>query len=148
MRSLYPYQREGIRFAFERGRTIIADEMGLGKTIQAIAAMAHIEATARKKNYYLIVCPASVLINWARELQKFSKINAYIVHGPSADDSFDRWQLSGGAAITNYETMGKIVDRIDNHMRLSLLVIDEAHYMKNPDAKRNGARDGGQRAYI
>ena len=36
--SLYPYQKEGIRFAFEKGRSIIADEMGLGKTIQAVDA--------------------------------------------------------------------------------------------------------------
>lgn len=134
--NLRAYQVFGAKYILHQKKVLLGDEMGLGKTIQAIAAMTHIETTEKKKNHYLIVCPASVLINWARELQKFSRINSYIVHGPGADDSFDRWQQEGGAAITNYETMGKIVDRIDNHMRLSLLVIDEAHYMKNPDAKR------------
>ena len=133
---LRAYQTFGAKYILHQRKVLLGDEMGLGKTIQAIAAMSHIQATENKKNYYLIVCPASVLINWARELKKFSRIEAFIVHGQTADDALERWQERGGAAITNYETMGKIVNKIDNHMHLSMLVIDEAHYMKNPDAKR------------
>ena len=51
-------------------------------------------------------------------------------------EAFEKWKVGGGTAITNYESMGKIVGGIDNKMHLSLLVIDEAHYIKNPDAQR------------
>ena len=134
--TLRAYQAFGAKYILNQKKVLLGDEMGLGKTIQAIAVMSHIHATENEKCYFLIVCPASVLINWAREIKKFSNIEAIILHGQTIDDSFDRWQENGGAAITNYESMGKIVDRIDRHMSLSMLVIDEAHYMKNPDAKR------------
>ena len=73
--SLYPYQREGIRFAFERGRTIIADEMGLGKTIQAIgtAELLRREGLAEQ---VLIVCPTSLKYQWQREIERFVVGNA------------------------------------------------------------------------
>lgn len=134
--TLRAYQMFGAKYILHQGKVLLGDEMGLGKTIQAIAAMSHIKATKEGKVFFLIVCPASVLINWAREIKKFSKIDPYIIHGHTIEDSFSLWQENGGAAITNYETMGKIVDRIDNRMSLSMLIIDEAHYMKNPDAKR------------
>ena len=68
--SLYPYQKEGIRFAFEKGRSIIADEMGLGKTIQAIgtAELLRKEGLAEQ---ILIVCPTSLKYQWQREIERF-----------------------------------------------------------------------------
>ncbi len=134
--TLRAYQVFGAKYIIHQKKVLLGDEMGLGKTIQAIAAMSHIDSTENGRKYFLIVCPASVLINWAREVHKFSRISAYIVHGRTGEDAFQSWQEHGGAAITNYESIGKIVDRIDNHMSLSMLIIDEAHYMKNPDAKR------------
>lgn len=59
---LYPYQKEGIRFAFRAGKSIIADEMGLGKTIQAIGTA----ELMRKHNLIssaLIICPTSLKYN-------------------------------------------------------------------------------------
>ena len=86
--------------------------------------------------HFLVVCPASVMINWCREIEKFSEVKAHLLHGPFLETSFERWNTDGGAAVTNYESMGKIFSRIDGKMRLALLVIDEAHYIKNPEAKR------------
>ncbi len=134
--NLRAYQVFGAKYILCQKKVLLGDEMGLGKTIQAIATMSHIQITENENCHYLIVCPASVLINWDREIIKFSTIETFILHGQTIEDSFDRWQVNGGAAITNYESMGKIVDRIDNHMSLAMLIIDEAHYMKNPDAKR------------
>ncbi len=133
--NLRAYQAFGARYILHQGKVLLGDEMGLGKTIQAIAAMTHINET-EKGAHFLIVCPASVLINWTREIGKFSSISTYILHGQGIEDAFEAWREHGGAAITNYESMGKIVDDIDNHMKLAMLVIDEAHYIKNPDAKR------------
>ena len=134
--NLRGYQEFGTKYIINQKKVLLGDEMGLGKTIQAIAAMAHIEQTEREKHHFLIVCPASVIINWAREISKFTRIETYILHGSMLRESFEAWTANGGAAITNYESMGKIVDGIDNKMHLSMLVIDEAHYIKNPDAQR------------
>ena len=132
---LMAYQEFGTKYILYQERVLLGDEMGLGKTIQAIAAMIHIKAEDAG-SHFLIVCPASVLINWCREIKKFSDIDTYLIHGTFIRETFEKWQSWGGAAVTNFETMGKIVDYIDNHMRLSLLIIDEAHYIKNPDAQR------------
>ncbi len=134
--NLRAYQTFGVKYILHQKKVLLGDEMGLGKTIQAIAAMSHIDICSPGPCYFLVVCPASVIINWAREIKKFSKMESYVIHGQGLEDSFKLWQEKGGVAVTNYESMGKIVDRIDNHMHLDMLVIDEAHYMKNPDAQR------------
>ncbi len=133
--NLRAYQAFGAKYILFQKRVLLGDEMGLGKTIQAIAAMAHLHAE-QEDAHFLVVCPASVLINWCREIQKFSPVKAHLIHGAGMEASFFSWQQEGGAGVTNFETMGRIVDRIDNHMRLMLLIIDEAHYIKNPEAKR------------
>ena len=133
--NLRVYQEFGTRYILTMKRVLLGDEMGLGKTIQAIAAMAHLYRE-QAGGWFLVVCPASVMINWCREIQKFSDIPVNLLHGPLLTDAFVCWRELGGVAVTNYESMGKIVDDINGQMSLSMLVIDEAHYIKNPEAKR------------
>ena len=118
--------------------------MGLGKTIQALAAMAHLYAE-NPRSRFLIVCPASVLINWCRETVKFSDVTPFLLHGArrketfaawKEKETFAAWKENGGAAVTNYENMGWVAQEINDRMHLDLLVIDEAHYIKNPRALR------------
>lgn len=132
---LRSYQLFGAKYILFERRVLLGDEMGLGKTVQAVAAMCDVHAR-EPGSLFLVICPASVLINWCREIKKFSTMETYLIHGTFTEDEFDRWCRYGGVAVTNFETMGKIVSRIDNHLRLAMLVIDEAHYIKNPDAKR------------
>ncbi len=134
--NLRAYQTFGVKYILHQKKVLLGDEMGLGKTIQAIAVMAHLSAKAAEKAYFLVVCPASVLINWDREIKKFSHIRTFILHGQTIDDDLESWRENGGAAITNYESMEKIIDGIDEKMSLSMLVVDEAHYIKNPEALR------------
>jgi SNF2 family DNA or RNA helicase len=63
-RGLFPHQVEGVAFLLKRRRAILADDMGLGKTRQAITAL-KVEEPAGP---YLVICPASVKRNWAREI--------------------------------------------------------------------------------
>ena len=133
--NLRAYQEFGTRYILTMKRVLLGDEMGLGKTIQAIAAMTHRYGENRQSRC-LVVCPSSVMINWCREIQKFSDIPVNLLHGPFLEDALLSFTELGGAAVTNYESMGKIVGTIDNHLTLSMLVIDEAHYIKNPEAKR------------
>ena len=133
--TLRSYQTFGAKYILAQEKVLLGDEMGLGKTIQAIAAMADLYARDPDSRF-LIVCPASVLVNWCREIRKFSTIPVHLLHGSLLQSDFYRWETEGGAAVTNYESMGRIIDRIDEKVRLSMLTIDEAHYIKNPDAQR------------
>lgn len=69
--GLYPYQKDGVRFAIKAGKAIIADEMGLGKTIQAIAA-AEIYLREGMAESVLIVCPTTLKYQWKKEIEKFT----------------------------------------------------------------------------
>ena len=133
--NLRAYQTFGARYILSLGRVLLGDEMGLGKTIQAIAAMSHLYAQDRESRF-LIVCPASVMVNWCREIHKFSSLRAVLLHGALLDEALDSWIRDGGAAVVNYESLSKIVGAIEQKLRLDMLVIGEAHYIKNPEAKR------------
>ena len=133
--NLRAYQDFGARYILEQKKVLLGDEMGLGKTIQAIAAMAHLY-TENPRSRFLIVCPASVLINWCREIGKFSHVTPHLLHGGHKKETFAAWKEKGGAAVTNYENMDWVAKEINERMHLDLLVIDEAHYIKNPRALR------------
>ena len=62
--GLYPHQVDGVAFLLARRRAILADDMGLGKTRQSIVAMHEAEPNGP----WLVVCPASVKLNWQREI--------------------------------------------------------------------------------
>ena len=133
--DLRAYQHFGVQYILHQKKVLLGDEMGLGKTIQAIGVMAHLDHLSDKARF-LVVCPASVMVNWCREIRRFSNISAWLLHGPDLDKNYSGWELSGGAAITNYESLRRITHRIDERLALDLLVVDEAHYIKNPDAQR------------
>jgi prepilin-type processing-associated H-X9-DG protein len=78
--------------------------MGLGKTIQAIAAMAALYAEG--KTHFMVVCPASVLINWCREIEKHSALPVTKVHGKD-EDALLHWRENGGVAVTTYESISR-----------------------------------------
>ena len=133
--DLRAYQHFGVQYILHQERVLLGDEMGLGKTIQAIAVMAHLYA-GDPKSHFLVICPASVMINWCREIRRFSEVEPFLLHGSTLESSFDAWREGSGAAVTNYESLRRITDRIDEIISMALLVIDEAHYIKNPDAQR------------
>ena len=130
--SLRGYQAFGARFALVQRRVILGDEMGLGKTIQAIAAMAHLRALGH--THFLVVCPASVLVNWMREIDQRSLLRSYRLHGPERDANLRRWLRSGDVAVTTFDTLRNL--GIPQNLDIGLLVVDEAHYVKNPYAQR------------
>lgn len=135
--SLRPYQRFGARYLLAQGRTILGDEMGLGKTIQALAAIAHAR-TQEGASRFLVVAPASVCLNWAREIDKFTDIPAYALFGSDGYRSarVEAWKSVGGIGITSYTTLGMLsLDLIG----IDFLIVDEAHYAKNPNAQRSKA---------
>lgn len=128
---------------------ILGDEMGLGKTIQAIAALAHLAAGGH--THFLVVCPASVLVNWTREIEARSTLPVRPLHGPDRQDAFADWRERGGVAVTTFDSLrgfpgpggdaGPDGAGPAGPLAPAMLVVDEAHSVKNPQALRSQAVD-------
>lgn len=130
--ELRRYQEWGVKYALHQERVLLGDEMGLGKTVQAIATMVSLRNTGA--THFMVVCPASVLTNWCREIRKMSRLSVTKIHGYDRYTAAQSWIKTGGVAVTTYETTGHI--RLEKEFKFSLLVVDEAHYIKNPEAQR------------
>ncbi len=130
--ELRRYQEWGVRYILHQERVLLGDEMGLGKTVQAIAAMVSLKNTGA--SHFMVVCPASVITNWCREIRKMSRLTVIKIHGSSRTDAFQSWLKTGGVAVPTYETTANCT--LPDAVRFSMLVVDEAHYIKNPEAKR------------
>ncbi len=132
--ALRSYQTFGTKYALYQEKTLLGDEMGLGKTVQAIAAM--VSLSNEGKRHFIVVCPASVLINWVREIRSFSPLEPLLIRDEKAAENTLSWSSSGGVAIVNYEALQKFLDLLSEDFISDLTVVDEAHYIKNPQAKR------------
>ena len=126
---LYPYQREGVRFAFEKGRAAIADEMGLGKTIQAIA-VAEMLKREQMAESILIICPTSLKYQWKREIERFAKAKVLVVEGSPlkrkeqyANTEFPYKIVSYHSACNDIRLMGALMT--------DMLIMDEVQRLKN-----------------
>lgn len=150
----YEYQREGIAYALQKKRCIMGDEPGLGKTAQAIGVL-----TISKAFPALVICPASLKVNWQRELKKFGGLNAVIL----SDDNRSTWQMfwdmrlqngrhAAEVFITNYESLRKyFVTKARKDGRFTLksvefderkdlfrtVIIDESHKCKTSSTQQS-----------
>lgn len=131
--TLRHYQEIGVKYILRQGKVLLGDEMGLGKTVQAIATMVSLKNTGA--THFMVVCPASVVTNWCREVSKHSILTPVMIHGKNRASALQLWKSQGGVAVTTYETT-QFID-LDDNFKYSLLVVDEAHYIKNPEAQRS-----------
>ena len=129
--TLRQYQTFGGKFALTQGRVIIGDEMGLGKTLQAISAIAHRNLSGATR--FLVVCPASVITNWMREVDARSELPIIKIHGEDHKTSLQLWIESSGIGITTYDTLKSFEITVEQIAALGVdtVIVDEAHYIKN-----------------
>jgi SWI/SNF-related matrix-associated actin-dependent regulator 1 of chromatin subfamily A len=124
------HQKEAIEKLAGSKRFILADDMGLGKTTSTIIAA--LESGAKK---VLIICPASLKINWAREIENYTDKSIYICEGKNFSSDHD-------FVIVNYDIIKNFHDIKDKetsqiiNSKFDLVIIDEAHYIKNSQAQR------------
>nr|AHE14796.1 putative helicase [uncultured bacterium] len=128
---LRPYQRAGVAWleaASEQGGGVLADEMGLGKTVQAIAVLA-----TRREGPHLVVCPTSLLGNWARELGRFAPaLDLALYTGPDRTQALKR-AVPGLVVLTSYGVLRSDASALAQ-TEWDTVVLDEAQQIKNPDA--------------
>jgi len=135
--SLYPFQKIAVKFIAKNKNVLLADEMGLGKTIEALA---YINYDKSIKNI-LVVCPASLKLNWEREARKWL-IRQFDISIFDGDNS-----KITDFVIVNYEMIVKYLSIFKTKI-WDLLILDESQYIKNFKAKRTkaivGFRDSGK----
>ena len=134
--TLRQYQQKGFEWmvllAQAGAGACLADDMGLGKTLQTISFFAYrLEQSANEK--YLVVCPSSLVYNWAAELEKFAPhIKTVIYHG--LQRNLESICLEENkVVITTYGTLRSDIEKIAA-IHFDVAVIDESHNIKNPGA--------------
>jgi len=121
---LYPFQRAGVEYILDKKRVLVADEMGLGKTVQALVAVDLLGAYP-----CLVICPASLKLNWAREAGRWvAGKTVSVLNGRAGNQDAD-------IAIINYDILDKHMDWLKTK-QLKSVIVDESHYIKNPKAQR------------
>jgi superfamily II DNA or RNA helicase len=145
--TLRPYQKAGTRWLHLLAGlglgACLADDMGLGKTIQVLSLLLGEQARGTKPRASLLVAPASLLANWAAEIEKFApSLEAVIVHPSTmpADQvkAFTAEQASDyDLAITSYGSLLRIPVFAEADWRF--VILDEAQAIKNPNARQTMA---------
>ena len=134
-RAFLPYQRAGIAFALAHRNVLIGDDMGLGKTAQAIGVLNADESLKR----VLVICPASLTRNWVREIGFFGSrpLSVGIATTKAVPDT--------DIVIATYDVFSRSTPAAETLLAATwdALILDEAHYLKNGDAKRTKAILGG-----
>ena len=123
------HQKEAIENLAGSKRYILADDMGLGKTTSTI--IASLETGAKK---ILIVCPATLKVNWLREIQNYTDRSVFIAEGKLYSTEHD-------FVIVNYDILKNFHDVKDKESLIvqsnfDLIILDEAHYVQNAQAQR------------
>jgi SWI/SNF-related matrix-associated actin-dependent regulator 1 of chromatin subfamily A len=132
-----PYQKAGIKYALDRSNCVIGDEPGLGKTIQAIGV-----ANAMGARNVLVLCPASIRLNWAREIREWSIIEGLMTRAILKGS--DQIMPSAHYIICSYDLTRKLnVHKALQDRQWDMIVADEGHYLKSTEAARTRAMFGG-----
>ncbi|MGH2865408.1 MAG: DEAD/DEAH box helicase, partial [Solirubrobacteraceae bacterium] len=134
--ELKPFQRAGVSYLLERRRAFLADEQGLGKTIEALAA---VEAAGAYPA--VVVCPASLKLNWARELEHWlpdRSVQALSGTGGAGSAGSDAALAAADVTVVNYDIVAARLEQLCA-LQPRALVLDESHYCKNAAAKRTQA---------
>ncbi len=131
MQELYPFQRTGVDWLAERVTAYIADEMGLGKSPQLILAADQLRAP-----FIQVVCPAIAVTDWVRKFERWSAVKRVVYASYNAEPVPPAAVDKYSAIVCGYETAIKRRKLLQANPHGGVLILDEAHYVKNPSAQR------------
>ena len=128
-----PFQAAGVEYALCRDHVLLGDEPGLGKTIQAIGISNAIEAT-----HSLVICPASLRLNWQLEVQRWTVHKRFtypILKSSDGVSTQANWVFISYDLLRSNGIFEALLDLQWDH-----LILDEAHYLKDPKGNARTAR--------
>lgn len=126
-RTPHPYQHAGVEYCLRRDHALIGDAPGTGKTAEAILLSNAIDA-----EWNLVICPASLVLNWEREIWMWSTRQPFVTTYP-VRKSKDGVSLDHNYVVMSYDMLrnpsilNALMDGMWDHM-----ILDEAHYLKDP----------------
>lgn len=130
---LRPYQWQGVNFLLNQGSGLVADEMGLGKTVQAAVALSLLLPSC-ERGRALVVVPASLRLNWERELSSWApNLSVRRLQG-DAEDRFALYRLPINTLIGSYEQIRDDALVLSSEVRFDVVILDEAQRIKNVDS--------------
>lgn len=151
---LLEHQREGVKFLYKLCKDnhggVLGDDMGLGKTIQTIAFLAAVfekdgesggstGSQGGRKGPVLVICPSSVIQNWESEFSRWSTFSVSLYHGPNRDLILEKLEAGGvEILVTSFDTY-RIQGSILSEIKWEIVIVDEAHRLKNEKSKLYGA---------
>jgi SNF2 family DNA or RNA helicase len=145
MGRLRPYQVRGfswLSFLHRWGLgACLADDMGLGKTVQAIALVLHDFERRRTVDPVLVICPTSVVGNWAHEIERFAPQLQVLVHhgGDRASGEAFAAQAQAAHIVISTYTLARLDVKTLGAVRWEGIILDEAQNIKNPAAQQTQA---------
>ncbi|KAG6478872.1 switch 2-like isoform X1 [Zingiber officinale] len=147
---LLAHQSDGIRFLYNLYKSnhggVLGDDMGLGKTIQVIAFLAAVTGKdnehradkvyhAVEKGPILIICPTSIIQNWENELSEWGDFSVSVYHGPNRELILEKLKTHGTEIlVTSFDTF-RIHDKILCEVPWNIVIVDEAHKLKNEKSR-------------
>ncbi len=134
--TFLPFQLAGIEFLRDCPEAILGDEMGLGKTVQVIG----LGNLCEDIDSVLVVCPASLKLNWRREFERWST-RGWTIAVAGAGKKQEALLPTANVVIVNYELLDKLAPVLTAR-EWGLIGFDEAHYLKNRHAKRTNCAFG------
>lgn len=123
------HQKLAIEKLVGNDKYILADDMGLGKTTSTVIAA--LEAEAKK---ILIICPASLKINWQREIANYTDREVSIIEGKKWEPT--DFTIINFDILKNFHDLKKVKESLVLKEDFDLVIIDEAHYIQNKQAQR------------
>lgn len=140
--ELYPYQVKGVEFLINNEQALLADDMGTGKTVMTLVAL-KILMQQNKVKTALIVCPVSVIHEWKKHLDEWTpELITTFVRGKKQIRELE-WEYPAHVFVTAYQTLRNDIRSgrlsLDKNQFFDVIVIDEAHHIKNPSTAQSRA---------
>lgn len=132
--QLRGYQHFGAQYALAGQRVLLCDELGLGKTVQALAVAAHLAAVDNMR-HVLVICPSHLSLHWVDETLKHTELTPIEIRGSRREARLAEWKDTGGLAIVTFSGL----QRIKLPERPGLVIVDEAHLLRDPSSDRTRA---------
>jgi len=136
----YPYQWQGIKFLMDNEHALLADDMGTGKTVMTTVSL-KILIQQTKVHHVLILCPPSVLYEWKRHLDDWApELTSYLIRSPQKEVRKSLWETPMHVYVTTYDMLKSDIEngilQKNSLVHFDVVVLDEAHHIKNMKSKR------------